>query len=43
VSFLFLARIAAVTAPDIISASSQRTAIFAQAISAHRHSQLMYP
>ena len=33
VSFLFFARIAAVTAPDIISASSQRTAIFAQAIS----------
>jgi hypothetical protein len=33
VSFLFLARIAAVTAPDIISASSQRTAIFVQAIS----------
>ena len=33
VSFLFLARIAAVTAPDIISAFSQRTAIFVQAIS----------
>ena len=33
VSFLFLARIAAVTVHDIFSASSQWTAIFAQAIS----------